>query len=223
MHGHIWGSLLAAPLLNNNHLPFHSALIVSNSLWQIVADKPPAPPPSVTPTQSPHLYRLSFLIFDFAFKVMCFSPMMKSVLKPNAEWRATLLFRTLSYSAFSTRLCSASPFCSFSFTKAFSLRQWKAKRLKCHARSYCIVVSIFVCPAEFSDWKRRLWGCSRPSTLALPDVRMPRCRLSTVWSKHFIQHLFNTGPQAHRFMSFHRSALNWSSITAMYTQYVYPV
>lgn len=127
MHGHIWGSLLAAPLLNNNHLPFHSALIVSNSLWQIVADKPPAPPPSVTPTQSPHLYRLSFLIFDFAFKVMCFSPMMKSVLKPNAKWSATLLFHTLSYSASSTRSCSMSPFCSFSFTKAFSLRQWKAK------------------------------------------------------------------------------------------------
>lgn len=192
MHGHIWGSLLAAPLLNNNHLPFHSALIVSNSLWQIVADKPPAPPPSVTPTQSPHLYRLSFLIFDFAFKVMCFSPMMKSVLKPNAEWSATLLFHTLSYSASSTRSCSASPFSSFFFSEAFSPGDnGKQRWLKCHTRSYRFVVTIFVCPDKFSHWRHCLWG--RQQTLL--DDGMLRQRLTKVWSEHSIQQLFNIGPR----------------------------
>lgn len=86
-----------------------------------MADKPPAPPPSVTPAHSPYLYRLSFLIFDFAFKVMCFSPVMKSVFKRNAKWISLPLSLGFFFWLFS---------CSF-FLRSFSLcgfsvhwRQW---------------------------------------------------------------------------------------------------
>lgn len=125
MHGHIWGSLLAAPLLNNNHLPFQSPLIVSNSLWQIVADKPPAPPPSVTPAHSPYLYRLSFLIFDFAFKVMCFSPVMKSVFNRNTKWISLPLSPGFFFGSGSLFSCSFFlHWLSLSVWFSVGLRQW---------------------------------------------------------------------------------------------------
>ncbi len=56
-----------APPLNNNHLPFHSALIVSNSPWQIVADKPPAPPSLRDPSSLSTLIRP--VIFNIWFSL----------------------------------------------------------------------------------------------------------------------------------------------------------
>ena len=56
-----------APPLNNNHLPFHSALIVSNSPWQIVADKPPAPPSLRDPSSLSTLIRP--VIFNISFSL----------------------------------------------------------------------------------------------------------------------------------------------------------
>lgn len=130
MHGHIWGSLLAAPLLNNNHLPFQSPLIVSNSLWQIVADKPPAPPPSVTPAHSPYLYRLSFLIFDFTFKVMCFSPVMKSVFNRNTKWISLPLSLGFFFGSFPA-LSSFALSLSLWFFCSLETKGWRL--FKCHA------------------------------------------------------------------------------------------
>lgn len=191
MHGHIWGSLLAAPLLNNNHLPFHSALIVSNSLWQIVADKPPAPPPSVTPTQSPHLYRLSFLIFDFTFKVMCFSPMMKSVLKPRCKMERHSAFFALFHIQPPPPARALS---SWLFLNSFSVTMerkggWNAT----HDHIESSLLFLFIPVKKIN--KRSPRGRTRPSTLARPDVRIPRRRLTTIRSKHFIQQLFTTGPR----------------------------
>lgn len=61
-----------APPLNNNHLPFHSALIVSNSPWQIVADKPPAPPSLRDPSSLSTLIRpVIFNIWFSLCKKLC--------------------------------------------------------------------------------------------------------------------------------------------------------
>lgn len=89
-----------------------------------MADKPPAPPPPVTPAHSPYLYRLSFLIFDFAFKVMCFSPVMKSVFNRNTKWISLPLSPGFFFGRGSLFSCSfflrSLSLCGFSV----HLRQW---------------------------------------------------------------------------------------------------
>lgn len=162
-----------------------------------MADKPPAPPPSVTPAHSPYLYRLSFLIFDFAFKVMCFSPVMKSVFNRNTKWISLSPFLPGSFLA-KTRsfpVLSSFAFCLCGFSSHW--RQWGEGGLNATQGWHDVVAKIYVFilldEVHLGAWSKgvyKKWVDWMESWPCFPFINVKE---SVKQSKHFIRQLFTSG------------------------------